>query len=132
MLHPEPTTVSRFIPGYGGSRVLLDGALTSGFDETVPLLIGLTWLASLAVAVASPTGMQPRRASSALISDRGLRPGQSCMIRLASQAFVETRATVARASPILTCGLVHPPSDGWNRTVFVLPWTLTSCHLLIS
>lgn len=52
MLHPEPSTLSKFLPGYGGSRVLLDGALTSGFDETVPLLIGLAWLAALALAVA--------------------------------------------------------------------------------
>jgi hypothetical protein len=52
MLHPEPTTLSKFLPGYGGSRVLLDGALTRGFDETVPLLIGLAWLATLLVAVA--------------------------------------------------------------------------------
>ena len=52
MLHPEPTTLSRFMPGYGGSRVLLDAALTRGFDETVPLVIGLAWLAALALAVA--------------------------------------------------------------------------------
>ena len=52
MLHPEPTTLSKLLPGYGGSRVLLDGALTRGFDETVPLLIGLAWLAALAIAVA--------------------------------------------------------------------------------
>ena len=52
MLHPEPTTLSKVLPGYGGSRVLLDGALTPGFDEAVPLLIGLAWLAALALAVA--------------------------------------------------------------------------------
>jgi hypothetical protein len=52
MLHPEPTTLSKVLPGYGGSRVLLDGALTRGFDETVPLLIGLAWLAALVLAVA--------------------------------------------------------------------------------
>jgi len=51
MLHPEPTTLSKFLPGYGGSRVLLDGALTAGFDETGPLLIGLTWLAALTITV---------------------------------------------------------------------------------
>jgi hypothetical protein len=28
MLNPEPTTLSRLLPGYGGSRILLDGALT--------------------------------------------------------------------------------------------------------
>jgi hypothetical protein len=52
MLNPEPTTLSRLLPGYGGSRILLDGALTSTFDETRPLLIGLAWLGALAVAVA--------------------------------------------------------------------------------
>jgi hypothetical protein len=52
MLHSEPTTLSRLLPGYGGSRVLLDGALTRGFDETVPLLIGLTWLVALIGLVA--------------------------------------------------------------------------------
>jgi hypothetical protein len=52
MLHPEPTPISRLLPGYGGSRVLLDGALTSGFDETGPLLIGLAWLSVLAIVVA--------------------------------------------------------------------------------
>jgi len=52
MLHPDPTTLSRLLPGYGGSRILLDGALTRGFDETLPLLIGLAWLIGLGVAVA--------------------------------------------------------------------------------
>ena len=52
MLHPEPTTWSRLLPGYGGSRILLDGALTDHFDETRPLLIGLAWLLILAVTVA--------------------------------------------------------------------------------
>jgi hypothetical protein len=52
MLHPEPTTLSRLLPGYGGSRVLLDGALTHGFDEIGPLLIGLAWLSALTIVVA--------------------------------------------------------------------------------
>ena len=52
MLHPEPTTLSRLLPGYGGSRVLLDGALTRGFDEPVALLVGLGWLVALAVLLA--------------------------------------------------------------------------------
>lgn len=52
MLHPEPTLFSKFLPGYGGSRVLLDGAFTQSFDESVPLLVALGWLAALTVAVA--------------------------------------------------------------------------------
>lgn len=52
MLHPTPTTLSRWLPGYGGSQVLLDGAFTSGFDETLPLFVGLVWLVVPSVAVA--------------------------------------------------------------------------------
>jgi len=52
MLHPEPSTGAQLLPGYGGSRVLLDGALTHGFDETRPLLYGLAWLTGLAFLVA--------------------------------------------------------------------------------
>lgn len=51
MLHAEPTTLSTMLPGYGGSRVLLDGALTMSFDETLPLLVGLAWLGALALVV---------------------------------------------------------------------------------
>jgi hypothetical protein len=51
MLHTEPTTLSKLLPGYGGSRVLLDGALTRGFDETRPLVVGLAWLVALALVV---------------------------------------------------------------------------------
>lgn len=53
MLHPVPSTLSRFLPGYGGSRVLLDGAFTRGFDTAVPLLIALAWLVALTAVVAS-------------------------------------------------------------------------------
>ncbi|HEX7747013.1 MAG TPA: hypothetical protein VF462_17345 [Micromonosporaceae bacterium] len=52
MLHPEPATWAKLLPGYGGSRVLLDGALTRGFDERVPLLIATAWLVALVVVVA--------------------------------------------------------------------------------
>jgi hypothetical protein len=71
MLNPEPTTLSRLLPGYGGSRILLDGALTAGFDETSPLIIGTAWLTVLALAATSvyrratsparPTGHDPAR-----------------------------------------------------------------------
>lgn len=51
MLHATPTTGSKFLPGYGGSRVRLDGALLGTFDDWVALLVGLGWLVVLAVAV---------------------------------------------------------------------------------
>ncbi len=51
MLRAEPTTWSTLLPGYGGVRVLLDGALTQSFDQVLPLLIGLGWLVVVTVAV---------------------------------------------------------------------------------
>lgn len=47
MLRAEPAAWAQFLPGYGGSRVLLDGALTGSFDQTGPLLAGLAWFAGL-------------------------------------------------------------------------------------
>ncbi|MDQ2797701.1 MAG: ABC transporter permease, partial [Actinomycetota bacterium] len=51
MLRAEPTTWAKLLHGYGGVRVLLDGALTQSFDEVLPLLIGLGWLVAVTVAV---------------------------------------------------------------------------------
>jgi hypothetical protein len=50
MLRAEPPGWAEFLPGYGSIRVMLDGGLTGSFDETRGLLIGLAWLAALAVA----------------------------------------------------------------------------------
>ncbi|MEO3781182.1 hypothetical protein ABGB16_31185 [Micromonospora sp. B11E3] len=52
MLHPEPATLANLLPGYGSSRVLLDAALTRGFDELTPLLIAIGWLVALLIIVA--------------------------------------------------------------------------------
>jgi ABC-2 family transporter protein len=52
MLRSEPAGWARLLPGYGGSRVLLDGALTADFDTLLPLLAGLGWLAALTLAAA--------------------------------------------------------------------------------
>lgn len=51
MLRAEPTAWSKLLPGYGGVRVVLDGALTQSFDELLPLLIGLGWLVAVTGAV---------------------------------------------------------------------------------
>ena len=50
MLNPEVSTLAHYLPGYGASRVLYDAALTPTFDETVPLVIALAWLAGLLAA----------------------------------------------------------------------------------
>ena len=65
MLRPEPSTWAKVLPGYGGSRVLLDGALTQSFDELIPLLIGLGWLAVTGLAVVSAYRHATRPAGSA-------------------------------------------------------------------
>lgn len=52
MLRAEPPTWAHFMPGYGASRVLLDGGLTDTFDQTGPLLVALAWLVGLSLAAA--------------------------------------------------------------------------------
>ncbi|MCP2247354.1 ABC transporter permease [Lentzea aerocolonigenes] len=49
MLRAQPPDWARFLPGYGADRVLLDGGLTTSFDETGALLLGLGWLLGLGV-----------------------------------------------------------------------------------
>ena len=50
MLHGEPSTWAQALPGYGGTRVLIDGALTDTFDETRALAIAVAWLVVLTIA----------------------------------------------------------------------------------
>ncbi|MFC3495790.1 ABC transporter permease [Glycomyces rhizosphaerae] len=52
MLRAAPPGWARALPGYGADRVLLDGGLTAGFDETGSLLLGLAWLVALGAAAA--------------------------------------------------------------------------------
>ncbi|MFI7061739.1 ABC transporter permease [Kribbella sp. NPDC050124] len=49
MLRSEPPGWARFLPGYGADRILLDGGLTAGFDQTAPLLLALAWLTVLTI-----------------------------------------------------------------------------------
>lgn len=53
MLRAQPSGWAHFLPGYGAERVLLDGGLTSGFDETGALLLALGWLIGLALIAAA-------------------------------------------------------------------------------
>ena len=52
LLRPEPSEAATWLPGYGASRVALDAALTSGFDEGRGVLLALVWLAVLLALVA--------------------------------------------------------------------------------
>ena len=47
MLRGEPAAWARYLPGYGSTRALLDGALTLGFDEGGSLLIAGAWVLGL-------------------------------------------------------------------------------------
>ena len=51
MLRGEPPAWAHWLPGYGGSRVMIDGALTHGFDEAASLAVGICWIAGLLLAV---------------------------------------------------------------------------------
>jgi len=52
MLRPQPESWAQWLPGYGGMRTLIDGALTQGFDEGLSLLIAAAWLLVAVVASA--------------------------------------------------------------------------------
>jgi ABC-2 family transporter protein len=52
MLHAAPPAWAHFLPGYGGFRVLTSAVLTHGFNQAVPLLIALAWLAGATGAAA--------------------------------------------------------------------------------
>ena len=52
MLRAEPPLWAQFMPGYGASRVLLDGGLTSTFDRPGALLLALGWLVGLTALAA--------------------------------------------------------------------------------
>lgn len=50
MLRGEPAAWAQWLPGYAGTRVMIDGALTNGFDEATTLVIGLGWISALLLA----------------------------------------------------------------------------------
>ena len=53
MFDAAPPAWGRFLPAHGAVRVMMDGAFTTTFDESWPLLLAAVWLITLtAVAVA--------------------------------------------------------------------------------
>ena len=73
MLRGEPATWAHWLPGYGGTRVMIDGALTSGFDEATSLALGLGWITVVLLAATvllrgiagSPVLQRPSKAHTA-------------------------------------------------------------------
>ena len=52
MLRGEPAGWAHWLPGYGGIRIVIDGALTAHFDEATSLAAALGWLTVLGLAAA--------------------------------------------------------------------------------
>lgn len=52
MLRGEPDTWAQYLPGYGGIRIVIDGALTPGFDTAAPATAAAAWLIFLLLATA--------------------------------------------------------------------------------
>jgi hypothetical protein len=50
MLDVAPPAWGRFLPGHGATRVLLDGAFTTSFDQTNGLILAFAWLAAITAA----------------------------------------------------------------------------------
>lgn len=47
----SPQGWATVLPGYGPTRVLIDGAFSGSFEAVGPLLVALLWLAALSIAV---------------------------------------------------------------------------------
>ena len=81
MLRGEPDTWARWLPGYGGTRVVLAGALTSSLEESAPLISSVGWVAVLGLAAAlivAPSIRTRWRTHSHRVADRwGDEPGQT-------------------------------------------------------
>lgn len=52
MVRGEPAPWAPFLPGYGATRIVIDGALTATFDETGALMLALAWIVGLALTAA--------------------------------------------------------------------------------
>lgn len=66
MLYARPPAWAHLLPGYGPMQILLNGALTSSFNQATSLVISLAWLAGLLAAAAvvfrHAMGRSPTRA----------------------------------------------------------------------
>jgi hypothetical protein len=51
MFHATPVRLAVLLPGYGPTRVMIDGAFSDTFNAAGELLIALAWTAALGVAV---------------------------------------------------------------------------------
>jgi hypothetical protein len=71
MLRGEPADWATYLPGYGGTRLFIDGALTASLDETQALVIALGWLAALAIAAT----LLFRHAATGRVGQRGRESG---------------------------------------------------------
>jgi len=52
MLRAEPPQWAQFLPGYGASRVMMDGGLTDTFDRAGAVALSVAWLAGVSLLAA--------------------------------------------------------------------------------
>ena len=50
MFHASPSRFASLLPGYGPTRVMLEGAFAPSFNAAVPLVIALVWVFGLSLA----------------------------------------------------------------------------------
>lgn len=79
MLRGEPADWARWLPGYGGVRIILDGALTETFDEAGSLGLALAWIRVFTVLalVASGAAMTPHLPPRPAPTGARLSPGRA-------------------------------------------------------
>jgi len=53
MLSTQPEGWAHWLPAYGGTRLVIDGALTPGFDEATGLALALAWILALLTLTAA-------------------------------------------------------------------------------
>lgn len=74
MLRGEPEDWAQWLPGYGGIRLVIDGALTPSFDEANSAAAALTWLAVLLVAAGGVIAPRSRLAVGHVPTDSTDKP----------------------------------------------------------
>ena len=93
MLRAEPTSWASWLPGHGGGRVVIDGALTTGFDEGWSVVAALLWILVLGAAAAVVATPRVGRAARTTETPRGP------MVRGSARAGAAGRHAAADALP---------------------------------
>lgn len=75
MFHPTPTRFAALLPGYGPTRLMLDGAYSGQFRAGNELVIALAWAVALTLAVCVVLVRKLGNSPGVLIPYRGIEKG---------------------------------------------------------